>query len=86
MKRTFSGDNFNFDDNSKKRRNLNNFEGGGGADIKIKTHSVDRAEITTCLKNTTPPARPITDQDLVVISNWTDTCTGLAEEIINYES
>ena len=84
VKRTFSGDNFNFDDNSKKRRNLNNFEGGGGADIK--THSVDRAEITTCLKNTTPPARPITDQDLVIISNWTDTCTGLAEEIINYES
>ena len=32
--------------------------------LDIETHTVDLAEIMTCLKNATPPAGPITDQDL----------------------
>ena len=69
VKRTFSGG--KIDDNPRKRINLNNIIVRGGG-VDIETNTVDRAEFIMCLKNATPSAGPITDQDLVIICNWTE--------------
>ena len=51
--------------------NFNNIIVGGGG-VDMKTHTVDLAELVTCLKNATPKAGPIIYQDLLLISNWTE--------------